>query len=122
MDCIKITQNLHHYLDGELGRWRRQLVQRHLETCMACSSGFEFEARFRQVLLAKCREEVPPGLQERIIAALGAMGALGASDPSVAAPPPESAPLPERPSFPEPPRLADPRDGGDLPEPRGEEA
>lgn len=77
MDCIKVSQNLHHYLDGEMGRFRRQAVARHLSGCAACSSGFRFEAHFRQVLPGKVRDEAPDGLRQRIIESLGAQPLRG---------------------------------------------
>jgi len=71
VNCIKVSQNLHHYLDGEIGRFRRQAVARHLSSCPACSSGFRFEAQFRQMLPGKVRDEAPEGLEQRILGSLG---------------------------------------------------
>lgn len=70
MDCIRVSQNVYDYLDGEVGRLRRQAIARHLETCAACSSGFQFEVQLRQTLWSKCRDEPPPELRSRILDAL----------------------------------------------------
>lgn len=87
MDCIRVSQNLYDYLDGELGLWRRQAVARHLEGCAACSSSFRFEVQLRQTLWVKCQDEPPADLHDRILHALeesaerfaggGAIGAEG---------------------------------------------
>jgi mycothiol system anti-sigma-R factor len=71
MDCIKVSQHLHDYLDGEVGRIRRQGIARHLDTCAACSAGFRFEAHFRQLLPGKLHEEPPGELRDRVLRALG---------------------------------------------------
>ncbi len=70
MECIKVEQSLHHYLDGEVGRIRRVFISRHLASCASCSSGFTFEAHLRQAIVAKAREEAPPELRDRILRAL----------------------------------------------------
>lgn len=72
MDCIRVSQNIEDYLHGDLGLWRRQAVARHIDSCAACSAGVEFEARYRQLLFAKCREEAPPALRDRVMQALEA--------------------------------------------------
>jgi mycothiol system anti-sigma-R factor len=70
MECIKVEQSLHHYLDGEVGRIRRVAISRHLATCAACSSGFAFEAHLRQTIVAKAREDAPDELRDRILRAI----------------------------------------------------
>lgn len=70
MDCIRVSQNLYDYLDGEIGRFRQQAVARHLDTCAACSAGFTFEVQVRQMLWEKCRDDLPTGLADRILGAL----------------------------------------------------
>jgi len=72
MDCIKVSQNLYDYLDGEVGPFRHQAIARHLHACAACSAGYTFEVQVRQTLLEKCRDEPPPGLRARILDALEA--------------------------------------------------
>lgn len=70
MDCIKVSQNLYDYLDGETGPFRRQAITRHLDGCAACSAGYTFEVQVRQMLWEKCRDEPPPELRQRILDAL----------------------------------------------------
>lgn len=70
MDCIRVSQNIEDYLHGELGRLRHQAVARHVDSCAACSASMEFEARYRQLLWSKCRDEAPPALRDRVMQAL----------------------------------------------------
>ena len=70
MDCIRVSQNLDDYLDGEIGPFRRQAIARHLDACPACSAGYTFEMQVRQTLWEKCRDEAPPGLRERVLESL----------------------------------------------------
>lgn len=81
MDCEQAASRLHDYLDGELGRWRRIAVSRHLDACPFCSQGFRFEVALRRVLVTKCRDDVPVHLAQRVAEALGPE-ALGHFDPS----------------------------------------
>lgn len=70
MDCIRVSQDLYDYLDGEIGPFRRQAIARHLDECAACSAGYTFEVQLRQTLWEKCRDEPPPDLAERILGAI----------------------------------------------------
>ena len=71
MDCDKASYRVYGYLDGELTIWRRLTIRRHLGKCPPCAQGFDFEIELRQVVSAKCRDEVPPDLRRRITEALG---------------------------------------------------
>lgn len=71
MDCEKAIHRIYHYLDGELTVWRRQAIERHLDECPPCAQGFDFEIELRQVISAKCRDDVPPHLKRKIAEALG---------------------------------------------------
>ena len=71
MDCDKAIYRVYRYLDGELTVWRRWTIRRHLDECPPCAQGFDFEIELRQVVSAKCRDEVPPELRRRIAEALG---------------------------------------------------
>ncbi|MBI2168256.1 MAG: zf-HC2 domain-containing protein [Actinobacteria bacterium] len=88
MDCIRVSQNLDDYLDGELGRIRQHAVARHLYACAACSAGFTFEVQVRQLLWQKCRDEPPEGLRDRILEALAVI------DPTALPPNAFPGPLP----------------------------
>jgi mycothiol system anti-sigma-R factor len=70
MDCEKASYRVYRYLDGELTVWRRWTIRRHLDRCPPCAEGFDFEVELRQVVSAKCRDEVPPELRRRIADAL----------------------------------------------------
>jgi mycothiol system anti-sigma-R factor len=71
MDCDKAIYRVYGYLDGELTVWRRWTIRRHLGKCPPCAQGFDFEIELRQVISSKCRDEVPPELEQRIADALG---------------------------------------------------
>lgn len=86
MDCIKVSQNLYDYLDGEIGPFRRQAVSRHLESCVACSAGFDFEVRVRQTLWQKCRDPLPAEVRTRVLGALAEAGASGTEAPDLGVP------------------------------------
>lgn len=86
MDCVRVSQNLDHYLDGELGWWRAHAVARHLHHCAACSSGFTFEVRVRHTLSASINEPLPAGLESRVLRRLHEEGLPGAG-PDLGDPP-----------------------------------
>jgi mycothiol system anti-sigma-R factor len=71
VDCSEALHRLYHYLDGELTAERRMVIAAHLEICGSCLSAFDFELELRRVLSQKCREQLPPGLLERIAQAIG---------------------------------------------------
>jgi mycothiol system anti-sigma-R factor len=71
MDCDKASYRVYSYLDGELTVWRRWTIRRHLDKCPPCAQGFDFEIELRQVVSAKCRDDVPADLRRRIAEALG---------------------------------------------------
>jgi mycothiol system anti-sigma-R factor len=66
MDCDKAIYRVYRYLDGELTFYRRWSIKRHLGKCPPCAEGFDFEFELRQVVSAKCRDEVPDDLRRRI--------------------------------------------------------
>jgi len=74
-DCQKAFHRMHHYLDGELRVWRRWSIRRHIRRCPPCADGFVYEIEFRQIIAARCRDEMPDDLRRRIIGALGCEGA-----------------------------------------------
>ncbi len=65
-DCDEVLRELHEFLDDELTPANRERIRHHLEACMDCFEVFDFETELRQVIALKCREQVPPGLVERI--------------------------------------------------------
>ena len=74
MDCDKAIFRVYRYLDGELTFYRRWSVKRHLDKCPPCAQGFDFEVELRQVVSAKCRDEVPDELRRRIAEAIDRQG------------------------------------------------
>ena len=74
MDCEKASYRVYRYLDGELTVYRRWSIRRHLHKCPPCAQGFDFEAEVLQIVARKCAEQAPPGLTEKILAALRGEG------------------------------------------------
>jgi mycothiol system anti-sigma-R factor len=71
MDCEKASVRMYRFLDGEITVWRSWRIRRHLHRCPPCAQGFDFELELRQVIAARCRDEIPPELRQRIAGALG---------------------------------------------------
>ena len=69
-NCAESLQELYTFLDGELTIERRQHIRAHLDGCQNCYEAFDFEAELRMVVSAKCREEVPESLRDRVARAL----------------------------------------------------
>jgi anti-sigma factor (TIGR02949 family) len=69
-NCDDARHTLYEFLDGELTPEIRLEVQHHLEDCAPCFEKFDFEAEVLQIVARKCSEPVPPGLTEKILAAL----------------------------------------------------
>ena len=69
-DCEDVVHRLYHFLDGELDDAKRVQIKRHLDACLPCLEAFDFEAELRMVIAQRCRDEVPPGLRERIADAI----------------------------------------------------
>ena len=71
-DCDEILQELQTFLDGEITPESKAEILRHLDSCLNCLHVYDFHAELRMVIAAKCRDEVPPGLMERIQEIFGA--------------------------------------------------
>jgi len=74
MDCEQTIRQVYLYLDGELTRYRRWQITRHLDRCPPCQHGFDFELELRQVVSTRCHDEVPDELKQRIAEAIGLVG------------------------------------------------
>ena len=72
-ECADSLKELYGFLDGELTIERRHHIQAHLDGCPPCFEAYDFEAELRQVVAARCKDEVPPHLRSRVAAALQAM-------------------------------------------------
>lgn len=68
--CDEVVETLYLYLDGELDARGCEEVRRHLDDCAPCFEAFGFEAELRSVIAARCQEELPAELRERILTAL----------------------------------------------------
>ena len=69
-ECLDALHRLYHFLDGELTPETRQAIDDHLNACRPCLEAFGFEAELRRLIAAKCREDVPEGLRDRIAGAI----------------------------------------------------
>jgi mycothiol system anti-sigma-R factor len=77
--CRDAEARLYEYLDGEMSRFRRWRLRRHLEACPPCGDGFSFEARLKQKVRDGCADEVPEELWNRISMFLRHNGVTDAS-------------------------------------------
>jgi len=59
MRCATSRRLISRYQDGELGRWRRRRLERHLGGCVACRSELEAHRRVWALLEAAEVAEVP---------------------------------------------------------------
>ena len=73
-DCDDARHTLYGFLDGEITPEIKLQIQHHLEACAPCFEKFDFEAEVLQIVGKKCTEQLPPGLTEKILAALRADG------------------------------------------------
>ena len=66
-NCEKVRRYLDSYISNELLVESNLEVLRHIEQCSACSQELETRVRIRtSVQVAARREEVPPGLEQKI--------------------------------------------------------
>ena len=65
-DCHKAQEKVYNYLDGEIGRYRRWRIQRHLRRCPPCTGGFSFESKLQQRIREDCVDDVPEELMARL--------------------------------------------------------
>jgi len=69
-NCDNALAELYIYLDGQMDAEARERVEAHLKECSPCLEAFDFEAELRRVIADRCRDRVPDGLRQRILAAL----------------------------------------------------
>ncbi len=65
-DCNDTLRELETFLDGELTERARITIRAHLEGCPDCLQAFDFQAELKAVIAERCRDDLPPGLLERI--------------------------------------------------------
>ena len=68
--CSDALTLLDRYLDGELDESHRNVLEQHLRDCAPCLEAYDFEAELRAVIRQRCCSAVPPGLRDKIRAAL----------------------------------------------------
>jgi mycothiol system anti-sigma-R factor len=71
-DCDEILQELYTFLDGEITPESKAAIREASRRCLNCLHVYDFHAELRMVIAAKCHDEVPPGLLERIQEIFGA--------------------------------------------------
>lgn len=71
MECASFRRSIHHFQADELPLVERETFEAHLSACAACARALEVEEGFLRALRARLpRAESPPGLEQRIRAAL----------------------------------------------------
>ena len=70
-DCDDVLHDLFTYLDRELTVQMRDQIKSHLTDCPECYEAIDFHAELRQVIAKRCRDEMPPGLADRIRSCFG---------------------------------------------------
>jgi anti-sigma factor (TIGR02949 family) len=70
LDCDDAISQLYSYLDGELDAGVVAELEAHLQRCSPCLEAYDFEAELRKVIVARCQEDVPGDLRNRILAVL----------------------------------------------------
>lgn len=64
--CRDAEAKLYQYLDGEMGRFSRWRLRRHLRNCPPCSEGYAFEEKLKRKVRDECVDDVPKELLDRI--------------------------------------------------------
>ena len=65
-DCNDTLRELETFLDDELTPETRDAIHAHLDGCPDCLQAFDFHAELKAMIAQRCRDELPPGLLERI--------------------------------------------------------
>lgn len=66
LSCREAVEQLWAYIDGELPPDQGQEVYQHLGACRSCHPKYDFQKAFREFLLNRSRECIPPSLRRRI--------------------------------------------------------
>jgi mycothiol system anti-sigma-R factor len=81
--CEEAHKRVYTYLDGEIGRYRKWKIKRHLRRCPPCHGGFGFEEKLKMKIRGDCVDDVPEELYDRLSAFLRDNGPTDASaDPN----------------------------------------
>jgi mycothiol system anti-sigma-R factor len=65
-DCDDALHELYTFLDDEMTPANKERIRQHLEDCQGCLEAYDFEAELRKVIAAKCRDQVPPEVLDRL--------------------------------------------------------
>lgn len=72
MDCDQIWFHAQAHHQGHLTWWRSLLISQHLEDCPDCQGTYNRQIGYRSVISAKCQEQAPDDLANRIFRAIAA--------------------------------------------------
>ncbi len=74
-ECEAVVRQLWPFLDGAVSEAQRERIVAHLESCINCSSHFDFAQAFLEaVALARPHLPADDALRQRVIGALSAEG------------------------------------------------
>ncbi|MET0727220.1 MAG: mycothiol system anti-sigma-R factor [Acidimicrobiales bacterium] len=68
--CEDALHAIYHLLSGELDDAKREQITIHLDDCNPCAQPYDFYAEVRRCVQQRCRDTAPPGLLDRIQAAI----------------------------------------------------
>lgn len=71
LSCADFQRSIPVLLDGELVPAQRQIVEAHLNSCLACQSARTFQTHLRTVVAEKALDPMPDDVRARITRALG---------------------------------------------------
>lgn len=77
-DCAEALERVELLLDGVLDGAERAELAAHLDACAGCAEHADTLERIRAALRADCCEQAPPGLADRVRAAIASL--RGADD------------------------------------------
>lgn len=66
-ECDDLLQELDHLIHGELPADRAAALRHHLQDCPPCFESADFQASLKALVAKRCCEDVPEGLQARIL-------------------------------------------------------
>ena len=66
-ECNELLHDLDHLLHGELASDQAAALKQHLEGCPPCFESADFQAQLKALVAKRCCEDVPEGLQARIL-------------------------------------------------------
>lgn len=69
-NCDELLDQLEHLLHGELDAARQAALRAHLDACPPCFEQVDFQAQLKRLIAARCAEQPPSALAERILTML----------------------------------------------------